>query len=410
MSKSKRGQHTSSSSKSKKKSAEVAELVDPPMAERDEVFEGMTHEEIAKALFKLSGDELRKNYEAFRKLFPLVYIDKEDDDEKPEEPGGEKPSEPTEGFIKPGGWGANRDPHTWKTAKMRDFEDKWKVVDDANKNVATLFTSEENAQGYIDYWVWMANPPDKPEEPTQPGEPVEPEEPTEPTPVGKYPVPVGFKPVGEFKTGFKHWGRHETNYASGGSGPSERWDCKELPESVNVVAGYEFNIGTEHGERGDDNIDLKFRSNSHNDKSGGWYIPFIEWHVDGSPAGCGIGKEYPHPKTSHLPFNLDVGQGPKAKVDNIGDGNWHGFLAACFNDGKGIPTTYLWYNAKGSGKIEDYVLLGGSKDTGNMSPGPVCDVIDHKGNNPQSLQIRMDERPDAQIRNAFCVEVEPPTG
>ena len=23
---------------------------------------------------------------------------------------------------------------------------------------------------------------------------------------------------------FKHWGRHETNYRSGGSGPSERWN------------------------------------------------------------------------------------------------------------------------------------------------------------------------------------------
>jgi hypothetical protein len=393
--------------KKKKSKNDGEELIDPGFTEREEVFEGMTAEEISKAIYQLKGDELRQNYETFKKLFPKIFIVKEE--EEGQQPDGEeKPKPPPEdGFVKPGGWGASRDPHTWKTAQMKDFEDKWKVADDKGKNVATLSTSEQNAQEYIDYYVAVADNVPKPE----PGPEPEPEpEPEQPTGTGKYPVPPGFTPAGEFKTGFKHWGRHETNYASGGSGPSERWDCREVPEALNVVAGYEFNIGTEHGERGDDNVDLKFRGNSHNDKSGGWYIPYIEWHVDGSPAGCGIGKEFPHPKTSHLPFNLNVGEGPKAKVDNIGDGNWHGFLAACFNDGKGVPTIYLWYNKDATGKMEDYVLLGGSKDIGNMSPGPVCDVIDEKGNNPQSLQIRMDERPDAQIRNAFAVEVKPPTG
>jgi hypothetical protein len=43
-----------------------------------------------------------------------------------------------------------------------------------------------------------------------------------------------------------------------------------------------------------------------------------------------------------------------------------------------------------------------------MIPGPILDVIGKMGSENQSLQIRMDEVPDAQIRNAFAVEVEPP--
>ena len=58
--------------------------------------------------------------------------------------------------------------------------------------------------------------------------------------------------------------------------------------------------------------------------------------------------------------------------------------------------------------MDDDILLGVSKDTGNMRPGPILDVIGKTGSKNQSLQIRMDEVPEARIRNAFAVEVEPP--
>lgn len=210
--------------------------------------------------------------------------------------------------------------------------------------------------------------------------------------------------MGDVSVNFEHWGRHETNYASGGSGPSERWNNSDI-QDLNVLAGFEFNLGTRHGVRGDDDIGLKFRGGRHSREHGGWYIPFISWNVDGSPGSAGVGKEYPHPRTSHLPFNV---QGAEVKVDNVRDGQWHGFLAACFNDAGNVPTIMLWYNEAGTGKMKDYVLLGISKDTGNMTPGPVLTQIAQLGGGVQNLQIRMDEVPDSQIRNAFAVAIQPP--
>jgi hypothetical protein len=216
------------------------------------------------------------------------------------------------------------------------------------------------------------------------------------------PIPTGFTIVGKVQLQlFKHWGRHETNYASGGSGPSERWDLSALPSALNVLAGYEVNLGVKAGKRGVDNFDLKFRGSNHDDSNGGWYIPSIEWPGKGQ-----IGKEYPHPKTTHLKLQEEA----NGNVGNMKGDFWVGFLAACFNDAKGVPTVMLW--AKPAGKttntFADYVYMGKSKDTGNMKPGPVLTEIGMKGSKKQVLQIRMDEVPDAKIRNAFAVEIKSP--
>lgn len=58
--------------------------------------------------------------------------------------------EPDEGYVKPGGWGANPDPNTWKVVPMKDNPKKFKVVDDKGKNVATEFKTQAGAQAYID--------------------------------------------------------------------------------------------------------------------------------------------------------------------------------------------------------------------------------------------------------------------
>ena len=131
-------------------------------------------------------------------------------------------------------------------------------------------------------------------------------------------------------------------------------------------------------------------------------MPWIGWHVDGSPGDYGCGKEYPHPKTRHDKFNVED---KKVNVGNIKDGNWHGFLVAVFNDKSGAPTMMAWFNKNGTGKMTDYEYLGKSKDTGNMQPGPVLTKIAQKGGGKQSLQARMDEVPDGQIRNGFAVEL-----
>ena len=58
--------------------------------------------------------------------------------------------EPDEGYQKPGGWGANTDPNTWKVVPMKDDPTKFKVVDDKGKNVVTGFKNQANAQSFID--------------------------------------------------------------------------------------------------------------------------------------------------------------------------------------------------------------------------------------------------------------------
>ena len=92
-----------------------------------------------------------------------------------EEDGATPPPEPmqppTEGFIKPGGWGANQDPKTWKHTAMKDKPEMFKVVDDADKNVATDFTTEDNAKYYIEYYQWLEQNPEPEPEPGPEPEP-----------------------------------------------------------------------------------------------------------------------------------------------------------------------------------------------------------------------------------------------
>ena len=113
-------------------------------------------------------------------------------------------------------------------------------------------------------------------DPDPTGEPAPESPPPGTVPPSGLPIPTNFKTKGEAVIQkFVHWGRHETNYASGGSGPSERWDLKVMPKTLNVLAGYEVNLGEKKGKRGDDNFDMKFRGSNHSDSNCGWYIPSI---------------------------------------------------------------------------------------------------------------------------------------
>lgn len=370
------------------------------VSNRDEITEQKL-KEIFDKLDIVSGDELRRLYAEFAKQYPDVLLGgKPADEDDPDEPTTPPLAVPDEGRVKD--WGANMDSSKWKVTTTKDKKyGEFKVVDDGGKNVADGFTTEEKAKYFIEYYqktntVPTDNPGTKPDVPDEPDP--EPDQPS-PQPQTGFPVPPGFTTVGKASTAFKHWGRHETNYASGGSGPSERWDNKEV-QALNVLAGYEANLGVAKGKRGEDNIDLKFRGDSHSDGKGGWYIPYLEWAGTG-----GIGKEHPHPSTSHLKFNAET---KVANVGNIKGDKWVGFLAAVFNDKAGVPTAMLWCNTKGTGKMADYIYMGKSKDTGNMKPGPVLTKIAQTKGGDQSLQIRMDEVPDAKIRNAFAIEIQPP--
>jgi hypothetical protein len=91
------------------------------------------------------------------------------------------PVPPTEtGFVKPGGWGGNRDPRTWKPTKMKDDPKLWKVVDNKGKNIVTSFTTQEFAQRVIDIARELYQEDGDPDEPdtTPDVPPTQPEPPT----------------------------------------------------------------------------------------------------------------------------------------------------------------------------------------------------------------------------------------
>jgi hypothetical protein len=233
-----------------------------------------------------------------------------------------------------------------------------------------------------------------------------------PPPAGQFPVPTGFAKVGDFNTNFKFWGRYTTNYASGGSGPSQRWDNPDM-NKLNMIAGYEFKIGPDHGTRGDDEVSLKFPRCETPGGERGVYDPNILWRVDGSNSQGRDGKEWPHPSTGLHSFNTD---NPRPQIGNIKDGQWHGFLAAVYNDplNNNAVTIKLWYNPTASGLIQDYIYLGSSVDTAEkrIAPGPIlpydCDPTTG-GTHP--MQIRIDEIPQGSlfVRNMFAAEVTPPS-
>jgi hypothetical protein len=237
----------------------------------------------------------------------------------------------------------------------------------------------------------------------------------EPSPENQdqYPIPLGFTRIGEFSDGsdWEFWGRYTTNYASGGSGPSQRWDNEKM-NKLNMVAGYEFKIGPDHGARGNDEISLKFPRCVEPGGERGIYDPNILWYEDGRDSVGRAGKEIPHPTTWLGSLNTD---NPRPQIGSIKDGQWHGFLAVVYNDpsNNNAVTMQLWYNPTASGNMQDYVYLGKSVDTAEkrISPGPVlaydCDPTTG-GTHP--MQIRIDEIPQDQleVRNMFAAEVIPP--
>lgn len=239
-----------------------------------------------------------------------------------------------------------------------------------------------------------------------------------------YPIPAGFTRVGNFNTNFRFWNRYITNYASGGSGPSLRWDNTDVTW-LNMVGGYEFRIGPLRGTRGNDEVSLKFPRCVIARGERGIYDPNILWYIDGRDSLGRAGKEIPHPTTWLGAFNVD---NPRPAIGNIKDGQWHGFLAACYNDplNNNAVTLKLWYNPVASGVFSDYIYLGSSVDTAaqRISPGPILpyESLGHSGGT-HPMQIRIDEIPtnstnntpsapntwnNIAIRNMFAANVAPP--
>jgi hypothetical protein len=219
-------------------------------------------------------------------------------------------------------------------------------------------------------------------------------DPTNKPPVGSMAQQQGntiYAVTGQTNDKFKHWGRHKTNYASGGSGPSERWNCDA--QYLNCEATLKFNIGDPRKD--DDNISIKFRGGSHDDENGGWIIVGVKFNGEAQ-----FGKENPHPKTEHYDANEKPGEKIPGGIKNK-DVYFKGII---YNDSSGAPIAEAWYRLS---ENENWKFMGSFRDTG-QKPGKVCDRIGIKGSKKQQIQVRVDEAPKAKLISATVAELSVP--
>jgi hypothetical protein len=102
---------------------------------------------------KLEGsadlDDAREAYQDYADKLLIDLSGKLDPTNKP--PIDVEPPKPTEGTPKTGG---NEDPDGWQVVHMKNPPEKFKVVDHTAINIATDFTTDKTAQGYIDWYRW----------------------------------------------------------------------------------------------------------------------------------------------------------------------------------------------------------------------------------------------------------------
>ena len=197
-----------------------------------------------------------------------------------------------------------------------------------------------------------------------------------------------YKGTGQTNGNFKDWGRQTANIG-GKATPSRRWDSDA--QYLNCAVIFKMNIGK---AKKADNVDVKFRGGSHKDTNGGWYGIGVLFNGDAS-----FVKEYPHPTTK--PYSADD------KGTSLGSIESKDIALQCimYNDGS-TPVMEVWGNAEG--KTDSWTFIGRKKDIGNMSPGPILTQIGMKGEKKQSIQIRVDNCPDAKMLGATAYELVTP--
>jgi hypothetical protein len=220
-----------------------------------------------------------------------------------------EPPKPTEGTVKEGG---NQDADTWKIVSMKDDPTKFKVVDGNGKNIATDFSSQVTAQGYIDYYVYQKHNAQPPPPPTD-GQPT--------GDVDQFGIrcikksSIANRVFTDFKLEEKM-----RNYQSGK--PSE-WsteytcDTKEILQNVEVTVYEKINGFKKEA----DTISLKTCGPSHHDGARFWAIG--DFATDGSPKRT-MEIEDPHPN------NHSVDPKPLTEIGGSIIGKWIGYKVITF--------------------------------------------------------------------------------
>jgi hypothetical protein len=222
--------------------------------------------------------------------------------------------EPTEGTIKPGGWGANQDPNTWEPTAMKDRPELFKVVDDQGKNVATDFTTEDNAKYYIEYYQSLV---------------LDPEPDPDPIPDPDKPPVAGLDKEGVLmlfptKAGGKEYYTPDYSYKRSSHGQASKPELGKIPRDTFTLTQVPFMVGeyTFIGKvdfTNPDDFSFKVGSKNHsgNDPDGEGQCYSFGISSDGK---IHLSKETPrHPKTPNMDEHAKIVAGmPKSlgSIDN----------------------------------------------------------------------------------------------
>lgn len=217
--------------------------------------------------------------------------------------------DPTGEHVKEGGWGGDMTtPKAWQSVAMKDDPNLWKVVDKNDVNIAHKFTTEQEADKYIAYYICLqeAGGPDEPKpcppnmyrDPTT-GECVEtPPPPPPPTGGAETPYEIVGTPMDSTQRGPTT--RH---YASG------KADDETIEKNVKGIKFDNYQwvcYVTMHKIEHEDAVSVKF--GGIHQGANGWFdcgISFGEAGKKGGDGQCCLGTEPDHPST-----NLCVKKGP----------------------------------------------------------------------------------------------------
>ncbi len=306
----------------------------------------------------------------------------------PEGHGEVKPI-PSEGFVKEGGWGGDKNPHKWKIVNMKDRPVLFKIIDEAGKNVATDFTTNQTAQYYIDYhkYVWQGEtepegPGPGPEEPEP--EP-KPEEPQEGASITKDFVQVPVQVLGEFDYDVRE------DWRDGGA----RFNMKGPNSTSLVTVGYFI-----ADKDGGDEVSSKVLMGRHTGEPGepdsymgGGYDLGIS--VNGKKPR--MRAENPHPKYT------DTLTSPVVAKDGLSFvGKWRGMMTIVTQEKEGVRIE--WFQDQGDNETKpanSWIKLYEYFDTGQIAKikkagfegklFPIRDLKHTKGTN--QTVWRIDETP-----------------
>lgn len=283
--------------------------------------------------------------------------------------------------------GASKDPNDWKVVTMSDDPSKYKITDNDNVNVADQFASQQNAETFITYYLWLQLKQNKCAEEGKQFDPGK----NECVDEGQ-PPPGGDTDPNGVKMIYKTRGSFLTDWDKDSG--RDAWDLSQPP--INLEA-----TGYFKGPGGDD-VSVKLRGGRHTDENDMWGCCYI-LQIPTGGGNPSMQTECPHPSGYE---DCSITSQNRA----MGINQWRGVKAIAYNRGNTVHLE-LWEDRGNSDNrpANEWVKLFEVDD----SNGFCCDdcgpfpLLDHSnaGSDPR-VTFRIDSGADEKWMSV--VEIQPP--